>query len=66
MVNFYAMNNSEKEDLSIFEKIKRDHFADGVEITYPEDSNDLDCEYFITEYPDGRKVRQHVNDLNKG
>jgi len=51
------------EDPSYFEKLKALHFADGVPITY-EENDDPDCEYYITEYPDGRKVRQHVSELN--
>jgi len=57
------IDDDEIEDDSYFEELKRIHFADGVPIVYSED-DDPDCEYYITEYPDGLKLRQHVSELN--
>ena len=50
------------EDPSYFEKLKALHFVNGVPITYPE-GVESGSEYYITEYPDGRKVRQHISEL---
>ncbi len=63
VVTVLGLTDEELEDPSYFEKLKALHFADGVPITY-EENGDPDCEYYITEYPDGRKVRQHVSELN--
>lgn len=57
------IDDKDIEDQNYFEKLKKIHFADGVPIVY-EENDDPDCEYYITEYPDGRKVRQHVSELN--
>ena len=63
VVTVLGLTDAELEDPSYFEELKKIHFADGVPIVYSED-DDPDCEYYITEYPDGRKVRQHVSGLN--
>ena len=57
------IDDKDIEDQNYFEELKKIHFADGVPIVY-EENDDPDCEYYITEYPDGRKVRQHVSELN--
>ena len=49
----------------LHEKVKAKHFAAGVPICYQEDDDDMDCEWYILEYPDGTKKRVHVDDLDK-
>ena len=61
LVTVLGLTDEELEDPSYFEEIKKIHFADGVPVVYMEDE---DSEYMITEYPDGRKVREHLDDLN--
>ena len=63
VVTVLGLTDEELEDPSYFEELKKIHFADGVPIVY-EENDDPDCEYYITEYPDGRKIRQHVSELN--
>ena len=63
VVTVLGLTDAELEDPSYFEELKKIHFADGVPIVY-EENDDPDCEYYITEYPDGRKIRQHVSELN--
>ena len=50
------------ESSDYLDKIKKRHFAAGVEVTYPV-SEDPDNEYYVTEYPDGRKVTLHESEL---
>ena len=65
------MNNSldeiddEEFAKDLHEKVKAKNFAAGVPIVYQEDEDDMDCEWYIVEYPNGDKKRVHVEDLDK-
>lgn len=49
----------------LHEKVKAENFAAGLPIFYQEDENDLSCEWYIVEYPNGDKQRVHEDDLDK-
>ena len=65
------MNNSldkiddEEFAKDLHEKVKSKNFAAGVPISYQEDEDDPNCQWYIVEYPDGDKKRVHVDDLDK-
>ena len=46
-----------------FEELKKIHFNNDAPIVYAE-NDDPHCKYVITEYPDGRKERHHIDDLD--
>lgn len=47
------------------DEIKKDHFAAGIHITYAENPTDPNPEFYIREFPDGRKVRVHHSELGR-
>lgn len=47
----------------LHEKVKAENFAAGLPIFYQEDENDMDCQWYTVEYPDGTKKRVHVDEL---
>lgn len=49
----------------LHEQVKAENFAAGLPIFYQEDENDLDCVWYIFEYPNGDKKRVHEDDLDK-
>ena len=58
-----ALDEIDDEEFAkdLHEKVK----AAGVPIVYQEDEDDMDCEWYIVEYPNGDKKRVHVEDLDK-
>ena len=58
------IDDDEIESPDYFDKIKKRHFDAGVPVTYPV-SDVRDNDYYIIEYPDGKKLTVHESELGK-